>query len=106
MGNTERSNPLPRTVALVVVTLAVAWFIHLTDGIALKRIHSMSPEAYIQRQIHLHQHSYLLHFISMLVGGGFYLGAVDLIAYLIRALLPKKETVSAHNLQPPPLPQQ
>jgi hypothetical protein len=90
-----------------VVTLAAAWLIHLTDGIALKRIHSLPPEAYIQRQIHLHQHGYLHHFISLLVGGGFYLGVIELIAYVIRALLPKKASPSAGEtgLQPPPIPQ-
>ena len=82
-------NPIPKVIALILVTAGISWLMMATDAAALSKIDSMSPSDYIQHQRELHHHSYIYHFISFLVLGGFYIGAVEFISYLIGPLIPK-----------------
>ena len=86
-------NPIPKTVALVLVALCLAWLMKSYVVASLAKLDSMSPEDCLQHQRHLHQHSYLVQFITMLVLGGFYLGVVEVITYVIRLVIPKKADV-------------
>ena len=89
MNNTQNSSPLPKVAALIILTLGIAWLVHGYDASALNRINSMRAADYIAHQGHLHQHGYFFHFVTWLVLGGFYLGAVEFISYVIRLFLPK-----------------
>jgi hypothetical protein len=90
MDTPAKPNPLPKTAALILLTLAGAWLMRHYDAWALTRIDSMSPAAYVEYQRHLHQHGYLYHFIILLIFGGFYLAAVEVISYVIRLLCSKR----------------
>lgn len=46
MDNTARLSPLPKTAALIILTLAIAWLTLNYDASALSRINSMSPADY------------------------------------------------------------
>jgi len=50
----------------------------------------MSPTDYIQYQRKLHSHPFAFHFITFLILGGFYIGVVEFIAYIIGLVIPKK----------------
>jgi len=87
-------NPPQSTTAapsnpLVLVTLCTAWLVRVVDAHSLMKMDSMSPLAYIEYRHHLFEHSYLFAFIILLIGGGFYLGVVETVTYLIRGLVPK-----------------
>ncbi|MDR3403195.1 MAG: hypothetical protein P4L99_11925 [Chthoniobacter sp.] len=93
MTTDRHLDPLFRTIALVLVTAAVAALVHRFDATLLAKIDSMSPAAYVEHARHLHQHSYLFHFLTFLVGGGFYVGAIELIVYLLRLSVPTSRPV-------------
>jgi hypothetical protein len=87
----EKYNPLPRAIALILVTLCIAWFVHhVADPYARSKIDSMSQTDYIEYQRLVHGHSYLVTFFGLLVEIGFCLGVVDIVAFLIRALTRKR----------------
>jgi hypothetical protein len=50
---------------------------------------SMSPAGYIDYRRGILGHSYLFHFGTLLVPGGFYLGTVEVVTGLVRSLAPK-----------------
>jgi hypothetical protein len=82
-----------RVVALVLVTLVVAWGVHSYDAIALRRIDSMSSGDYVAYARHIHEHGYLFHFTVFLIFGGFYLGLVEFIVYSLRFCTRKHKSV-------------
>lgn len=90
MNVSSKYNPIPKAVALVVVTLVVAWLTLRFDVSAMAKINSMTPADYVQHQRELHQHSFGYHFVMFLIFGGFYLGAVELIGFVIHSVLPLK----------------
>jgi flagellar biosynthesis protein FlhB len=92
-----KQNPIPKVIALVLVTAAISWLMMRSDAAALSKIDSMSPTDYIQHQRELHHHSYVFHFVSFLVLGGFYIGAVEFISYLIVPLIPKRPDTGAEH---------
>jgi hypothetical protein len=89
MESAIKSNPLPRAISLVLVTLFVAWLFQIADAHSLKRMDSMLPAAYIDYRHGVLGHSYLFRFGTLLILGGFYLGTVEVITSLVRTLTPK-----------------
>jgi len=83
-------SPIPKVIALILVSLAAAWLMIHFDASTLAKMDSMSPADYFQHQRELHQHSFAFHFIIDLVMGGFYLGTVEFITYVIKLSFPKK----------------
>ena len=90
MNAQTRQNQIPKVIALILVSLGVAGLMMGSDSSALAKIDSMSPADYFQHQRELHQHSFAFHFIIDLVMGGFYLGTVEFITYVIKLSFPKK----------------
>jgi hypothetical protein len=84
------SRSIPKVVALILVSLCLAWLLRLYDSTALAKINSMSPTEYIQRQRELHGHSYSMHILSCLVAGGFFLGVVEFVATVIERMVGKR----------------
>jgi len=87
---TTKQNPIPKVIALILVSIGAAWLMIRFDASALAKMDSMSPADYIQHQRELHQHAFVFHFIVYLMMGGFYLGVIEFIAYVIGLLIPKK----------------
>ena len=85
-----KPNPVPKVIALVLVTLCIAWWMLGVDTRGLAKIDSMSAADYIQFQRGVHQHSFIFHFTILLIVGGFFVGTIDFLAYLIGLLIPRK----------------
>lgn len=90
MNVSSKYNPIPKAIALVIVTTVVAWLTVRFDASALAKMNSMTPTDYVQHQRELHQHSLGYHFVVFLIFGGFYLGAVELIGFVVNSALPAK----------------
>jgi hypothetical protein len=93
MNIPTKQNPIPKVVALILVSIVAAWLVKSYDVSALAKIDSTSPADYIQHERSLHQHPYGFNFIVYLIMGGFYLGVVEFIAYVVGLLIPKKPDV-------------
>ncbi len=78
-----KQNPIPKVVALILVSIGAAWLLIHSDASSLAKLDSMSPADYIQYQRRIHQHSFVFHFIFTLMAGGFYLGTVEFLSYVI-----------------------
>jgi len=87
-----KQNPITKVIALILITAGLAWLMTRSDAAALSKIDSMSAADYIQYQRELHNHSYIVHFIFLLIFGGFYIGTVEFISYLIALLFRKNPT--------------
>ncbi len=85
-----KQNPIPKAIALLLVSIGVAYLMKNYDGSELSKIDSISPADYVQQQRNHHIHSFSFHYIMMLVFGGFYIGTIEVIAYLIELVIPKK----------------
>jgi hypothetical protein len=94
MTTPTKQNPIPKVIALILVSMVAAWLIKRYDVSALAKIDSMAPADYIQHQRELHQYPYIFHFIVYLMMGGFYLGVIEFIAYVIGLFIPKKPAAS------------
>jgi hypothetical protein len=84
------SRSTPKVIALVLVSVCLAWLLRQYDAAALNLISSMSTADYIRHQQDLHSHSILLHFLTCLICGGFFLGTIEFVAYMIVNLSGKK----------------
>jgi hypothetical protein len=93
MNAQTRQNQIPKVIALILVSLGVAGLMMGSDSSALAKIDSMSPADYIQHQRDLHHHSFVFQFIVFLILGGFYVGIVEFITYVIGLVIPKKPDV-------------
>jgi hypothetical protein len=84
------SRSTPKVIALVLVSLCLAWLLRQYDAAALRLIDSMSTVDYIQHQRDLHSHSVYLHFLTCLICGGFFFGTIEFVAYMIANLSGRK----------------
>jgi flagellar biosynthesis protein FlhB len=87
MSDLSKPSPIPKCIALVIVTVVAAWLIMRFDVSALAKLDSMAPADYMEHQRHLHQHSFIYHFVTFLVLGGFYLGFVEFLSYIVRSII-------------------
>ncbi len=93
--NPDRNlRPLFRLIALVLVAAAIASIIRYSDTTALARIDSMSPDAFIAYERHLHGHSYFYHYIFLLAAGGLFLGSIEMIVYLLSLCVPSRKSAA------------
>jgi hypothetical protein len=83
MAANTKYNPIPKVIALILVSIGGAWIMLRIDAAALAKLDSMSATDYVQRQHELHHHSFVFHFLLVLMMGGFYVGIVEFIAYVI-----------------------
>jgi hypothetical protein len=83
-------NAIPKFIALLLVSIIGAWLMLGIDASALRKLDSMSATDYVQKQRELHHHSALFHFIIVLVMGGFYLGVVEFLSYVIGLCFSKR----------------
>jgi hypothetical protein len=84
------SRSTPKVAALLLMSLFLAWLLGRYDASALAMIDSMSASEYIRHQRELHGHSFLLHAVTCLICGGFFLGTIEFVAYMIENLGGKK----------------
>jgi hypothetical protein len=84
------SRSIPKVIALFLVSLFLAWLLGRYDARALAMMDSMPAAEFIRRQRELHGHSFLLHALTCLICGGFFLGTIEFTAYMIENLSGKK----------------
>jgi len=99
MTTPTKQNPIPKVIALILVSIGAAWLMRHLDVSALAKIDSMSPADYIQRQRELHLHSFAFHFIVLLILGGFYVGIIEFITYIIGLVIPNKPDALAQPIE-------
>jgi len=63
------------------------------DASALAKLDSMSAADYVQHQREIYHHSFIFHFILVLMAGGFYLGVVEFLSYVVGLCIRKKSVV-------------
>jgi len=90
MNSNASKSQLLRAAACVLLTALFAWAMHAVDARALARIDAMTPADYLAYQRHQHQHSYLFAYVTLLIFGGAYLGAIEVVAGLLGLTVPAK----------------
>ncbi len=85
-----KQNPIPRVMALLLVSIVGAWLLLRIDASVLSKLDSMSAADYVQRQRELHHHSFVFHFIVILLMGGFYLGVIEFLSFIVGLCFPRK----------------
>jgi Mg2+/citrate symporter len=81
---------VPKIVALIIVSSFIALCIHGYGTAQLAKIDSMTLENYIAHKRHVYHSSYAVLFFGMLFMGGFYIGVIEIISYVIRKCFPNK----------------
>jgi hypothetical protein len=83
-------NAIPKFIALLLVSVVVAFIAIGADTSILAKIDSMSATEYIDSQRKLYHHSFIHHFVLWVIVGGLYVGSVEFIAYVIGLCFKKK----------------
>ena len=91
MATPTKHNPIPKVIALILVSICAAFLMLSFDTSALAKLDSMSATDYVQHQRELHHYSFVVHFIAVLVMGGFYIGIVEFITYVIGLFFKKPD---------------
>jgi hypothetical protein len=76
-------NAIPKFVALILVSICVAFIMRSIDATVSTKLDSMSAADYVQHQRGIVHHSFAFHFIIWLIIGGLYIASVEFIAYVI-----------------------
>ncbi len=77
------NKPISKFIALILVSICVAFITVDADRTILAKLDLMSPTDYMQYQRHVYTHSFAHHYILWLMIGGFYIASVEFIAYFI-----------------------
>ena len=83
-------NAIPKFIALLLVSVGVAFIAISTDSTILAKLDSMTATEYVESQRKLYHHSFLHHFILWVIVGGLYVASVEFIAYVIGLCFKKK----------------
>jgi hypothetical protein len=83
MATPTKQNPIPKVIALLLISLGVACLMMRFDVSALAKMDSMSAADFIAQQRALHHHSIVHHFLILLIFSGFFIGAIEFLSYLI-----------------------
>jgi hypothetical protein len=83
MATPTKQSPIPKVIALILVSICAAFLTLSFDTSALAKLDSMSAADYVQYQRTVHQHSFVYHFILLLILGGFYVGIIEFITYVV-----------------------
>jgi hypothetical protein len=77
------TNPIAKAIALVLVSICGTLLMVHSEAATLAKLDSMSATDYVQLQRNLHHHSFGFHFFTILMIGGFFIGIIEFIAYVI-----------------------
>jgi hypothetical protein len=80
---------IPKLVAIIIVSLMLAWMFKMHDTSQTAKLNTMSPEDYVAHKRQVYQMSYFFWFGVLCVYGAFYTLIVEAIAFLIRAVWPR-----------------
>ena len=90
----KASTTASKAIALIFVSIGLAFALKRIDSDELSEMNSLSPDAYVQIQRMEHQHSFLHHFIIMFIFALLYFLAVEGVAWIVRGIWPKKPNIS------------
>ena len=83
MTTPTKQNPIPKVMALVLVSIGVACLMLRFDASSLAKLDTISAEELVRHERALHHHSFGFHFIVFLIIGGFYVGIVEFLTYVM-----------------------
>ena len=83
MNTPIKQNPIPKTIALILVSICAGLLMMKLDASNLAKLDSMSATDYVQKQRGFHHHSFFFHFFFALMAGGFFIGIIEFITYVI-----------------------
>ncbi len=83
MSSPSTTNLVNRTIALAIVSLAIALFIKHGDTVALSKLSPTASPDYVLHEQTIHGHSVLTHFVMYAAIGVLYLSVVDGLAYSV-----------------------
>ena len=95
-----KQNPIPKVIALILVSLCGALLLKSHDASELAKLDSMSVSEVVRNQRELHQHSFVFHSFSILILGAFFLGVVEFVTYVIGLAFCKKPDASHEGSSP------
>lgn len=84
------SRSIPKVIALLLMSLFLGWLIGQYDARALAMMDSMPTADYLRHQRELHGHSFALHALTCLICGGFFLGTIEFVAYMLEGIRGKR----------------
>jgi hypothetical protein len=84
------TNAVPKFIALLLISIVVAFIATGTDSSLLAKIDSMTASEYIEYQRKIYHHSFMHHFTLWVIIGGLYVASVEFIAYVIGLCFKKK----------------
>jgi len=83
------NKPIAKFIALILVSVCLAFIAMSADGTNLAKLDSMSAANFVEFQRKLYHHSFFYHYIIWLVIGGIYIASVEFFAYVIGLLFKK-----------------
>ena len=83
-------NPLPKVVALILMSVGVAWLLGVFDTIELAKMNSMTAAEFFEKHHQMYHRSFAFHFICMFLLGGLYVGVLGLLTTLLGLFSKKK----------------
>jgi hypothetical protein len=83
-------NAIPKFIALLLVSVGVAFIAIDADREVLAKADSMSAANFIAYVRGLHNHTFVYHYVVMFIVGGLFVASVEFIAYVIGFCFKKK----------------
>lgn len=84
MSKSSSLQLLPKLLALIVVSVGVAWWLRSYDVRTLAKMDTMTADEFVAHQRSVHHHGAMLHFVSAFICGAIYIGAIECLAFLFR----------------------
>jgi hypothetical protein len=84
------ANSISKVIAFLIITIGASYLLHVFDMQQLAEINSTSPDVFVESEKQTHQNGFAFDFFVALFMGAFYLGAVEVVAYGVRRVMPKK----------------
>lgn len=81
---------VPKIVGLIVVSLLLAWCLHIYGAAQLAKIDSSDTAEYIAHKRHIYHLSFGFSAFGIFLLSALYVGAVDIVSHVVRRLFFKR----------------
>jgi hypothetical protein len=83
-------NAIPKFIALLLISIGFSLLAINIDNTFLAKVDSMSNADFIAYERGLHHHSFLHHFVLVVIAGGLFIASLEFVAYVIGLCFKKK----------------
>ena len=87
------NNAIPKFIALLLVSIAVAFIAISADTAVIAKADSMTSADFIAYVRGLHQHSFVHIYVIFFIANGLFLASVEFVAYVIGLCFKRKPAV-------------